>query len=246
MAYSLGFRVLDYTLFRSNILRDYAHLSLGLCRRVRHRPLGAGRGLFGGARPGDPGRPAGAHQRLQRALKQIEQKYVEPVESDRVVYSAINGMLQTLDPHSSFMDPKAYAQLRERQEGHYYGLGITINVIDGDITVMALFEGSPAYRRASAAATSSRRSTAKTPRAGRASRRCRSCAGRGHARQVSIRRTGYDKLIDVEVVRDEIKFRACPSAFMMDATTGYIQLRDFSETTDRELGARCATSPSRA
>ena len=59
------------------------------------------------------------------ALKQIEQKYVEPVESDRVVYSAINGMLQTLDPHSSFMDPKAYAQLRERQEGHYYGLGIT-------------------------------------------------------------------------------------------------------------------------
>ena len=80
------------------------------------------------------------------ALKQIEQKYVEPVESDRVVYSAINGMLQTLDPHSSFMDPKAYAQLRERQEGHYYGLGITINVVDGDITVMALFEGSPAYR----------------------------------------------------------------------------------------------------
>ena len=62
------------------------------------------------------------------ALKQIEQKYVEPVESDRVVYSAISGMLQTLDPHSSFMDPKAYAQLRERQEGHYYGLGITINV----------------------------------------------------------------------------------------------------------------------
>jgi carboxyl-terminal processing protease len=81
------------------------------------------------------------------ALKQIEQKYVEPVESDRVVYSAITGMLQTLDPHSSFMDPKAYAQLRERQEGHYYGLGITINVLDGDITVMALFERSPAYTK---------------------------------------------------------------------------------------------------
>ena len=81
------------------------------------------------------------------ALKQIEQKYVEPVESDRVVYSAINGMLQTLDPHSSFMDPKAYAQLRERQEGHYYGLGISINVVDGDITVMSLFEGSPAYKK---------------------------------------------------------------------------------------------------
>ena len=53
------------------------------------------------------------------ALSQIDAKYVEKVESDRLVYGAINGMLQTLDPHSSFMDPKAYAQLRERQEGHY-------------------------------------------------------------------------------------------------------------------------------
>ena len=50
-------------------------------------------------------------------------------------------MLQTLDPHSSFFDPKQYAQMRERQEGQYYGLGISIQVIDGDITVMSLFEG---------------------------------------------------------------------------------------------------------
>ena len=48
-----------------------------------------------------------------------------------------SGMLQTLDPHSSFMDPRQYAQLRERQEGRYYGLGITIQVVDGDITVQA-------------------------------------------------------------------------------------------------------------
>ena len=54
--------------------------------------------------------------------------------------------------------------------------------------------------------------------------------------QVSIRRTGYDKLIDVEVVRDEIRIPSVPSAFMINPTTGYIQLRDFSETTDRELG----------
>jgi carboxyl-terminal processing protease len=55
-------------------------------------------------------------------------------------------MLQTLDPHSSFMDPRQYAQLRERQEGRYYGLGITIQVVDGDITVQGIFEGSPAYK----------------------------------------------------------------------------------------------------
>ena len=81
------------------------------------------------------------------ALAAIDREYVEPVPSDRLVYGAIDGMLKTLDPHSSFFDPRSYRQLRERQEGKYYGLGITIQVIEGDITVMSIFEGSPAYKK---------------------------------------------------------------------------------------------------
>ena len=81
------------------------------------------------------------------ALNAIEANYIGTVESDRLVYGAITGMLQTLDPHSSFMDPRTYAQMRERQEGRYYGLGITIAVVDGEITVVSLFEGSPAYQK---------------------------------------------------------------------------------------------------
>ena len=75
------------------------------------------------------------YQTFAAALDAIEARYVDKVESDQLVYGAIGGMLQTLDPHSSFMDPKQFAQLRERQEGRYYGLGITIQVIDQDITV---------------------------------------------------------------------------------------------------------------
>ncbi len=81
------------------------------------------------------------------ALAAIDREYVDEVPSDRLVYSAIDGMLKTLDPHSSFFDPGSYAQMRERQDGRYYGLGITIQVIDGDITVMSIFEGSPAYKK---------------------------------------------------------------------------------------------------
>src|SRR5688500_9298562 len=55
------------------------------------------------------------------ALSAIQANYAEPVQSDRLLYGAINGMLQTLDPHSSFMDPRTYAQMRVRQEGRYYG-----------------------------------------------------------------------------------------------------------------------------
>ena len=91
------------------------------------------------------------YEAFTTALAAIETTFVGEVDSERLVYRAIGGMLQTLDPHSSFMDPRSYAQLRERQEGRYYGLGISINVIDGDITVMNIFEGSPAYPQGVAA-----------------------------------------------------------------------------------------------
>src|SRR5688572_21563181 len=77
------------------------------------------------------------------ALSAIDREYVEKVPSDRLVYGAIDGLLKTLDPHSNFFDPKQYAQMRERQQGSYYGLGITIQSIENDITVMSIFEGSP-------------------------------------------------------------------------------------------------------
>ena len=57
------------------------------------------------------------------------------------------GMLHTLDPHSSFFDPQAYAQMRERQEGRYYGLGITIQVDRRRHHRAVVFEGSPAYKK---------------------------------------------------------------------------------------------------
>src|SRR5262245_58924384 len=80
-------------------------------------------------------------------LRAVEENYVGDMESDRLVYGAITGLLQTLDPHSSFMDPRSYAQTRERQEGRYYGLGITIQVIAGDVIIASIFEDSPAYER---------------------------------------------------------------------------------------------------
>jgi carboxyl-terminal processing protease len=136
------------------------------------------------------------------------------------------------------MDPKAYAQLRERQEGHYYGLGISINVIDGDITVMSLFEGSPAYKKGIRRGDVIAKINGEDAKGWTSEQAVLKLRGpRGTPVGVSIRRSGYDKLIDVEVVRDEIRIPSVPAAFMLDNNVGYIQLRDFSETTDRELGA---------
>ena len=81
------------------------------------------------------------------ALSAIENGYIDKVDSENLVTSAIRGMLSTLDPHSSYFTPREYAQMRERQEGRYYGIGVSIQVFDGDITAMNVFEGSPAYKR---------------------------------------------------------------------------------------------------
>ncbi|HEX6976026.1 MAG TPA: S41 family peptidase [Vicinamibacterales bacterium] len=171
------------------------------------------------------------------ALSAIEREYVEPVPSDRLVYGAIDGMLHTLDPHSSFFDPKAYAQMRERQEGRYYGLGITILVVDGDITVMSIFEGSPAYKKGLRRGDVIARIEGADAKGWTSDDAVRKLKGpKGTTVNISIRRRGYEGLIDMEVVRDEVNITTVRGSFMIDKDTGYVKLTEFSETSDRELG----------
>ena len=176
------------------------------------------------------------------ALNAIDASYIDAVEPDRLVYSAIAGTLQTLDPHSSFMDPRTYAQLRERQEGRYYGLGLSIVVSDGDITVVNLFEGSPAYRtgiRRGDIIARIENEDAKGWTVDQAVKRLK--GPKGTTVHVSIRRTGYTQLIELDVVRDEINIPSIPASFMLDRETGYIRLQDFAENTGRDLNQTLRT-----
>jgi carboxyl-terminal processing protease len=177
------------------------------------------------------------YKNFTAALNAVEANYVGDVDPDRLVYGAISGMLATLDPHSTFFDPRAYAQMRERQEGHYYGLGISIGVIDGDITVANVFEESPAYRkgvrRGDVIAQIEGEST-KGWTSDQAVRRLR--GPKGTAVDISVKRGGYEKLIPLKVTRDEIHIPTVPAAFMLDGQTGYIKLTEFGENSDQEIG----------
>ena len=171
------------------------------------------------------------------ALGAIETDYVGEVESDRLVYGAISGMLQTLDPHSSFMDPRSYAQMRERQEGRYYGLGISIQVVEGGITVFSIFEGSPAYQKGLRRGDVIARIEGDDTQGWTSDQAVRQLRGpRGTSVRISIRRTGYERLIGLDVLRDEIHIPTVRAAFMLDDTTGYILLSDFGENSDDEMG----------
>jgi len=77
----------------------------------------------------------------------VESNAAEPLNPDKAIYDgAIPGMLRTLDPHSTFFDPKAYRLLLEDQQGRYSGVGMQVQGRNDQTVVMAPFPGSPAYR----------------------------------------------------------------------------------------------------
>ncbi|MCU0250085.1 MAG: S41 family peptidase [Vicinamibacterales bacterium] len=193
-------------------------------------------GIFGRGTASSQERLPERYRAFTAALRLVETQYVEKTESDRVVYSAISGMLQTLDPHSSFLDPKTYGQMRERQQGRYYGLGITIQVIDGDITAVSLFEGSPAYRKGVRRGDVIARIDGEDAKGWTSEQAARRLRGpKGTMVRVSLRRRGYDQLIELEVPRDEISIPTIAAAVMIDDTTAYIRLQDFAEQTGNDL-----------
>lgn len=181
------------------------------------------------------------YQVYTAALAAIEQQYVEPVEPGPAIYGSIDGLLRTLDPHSSFFDPNAYAQMRERQEGRYPGIGVTIVANNDDVTVTALFEGSPAYkagiRRGDVIARVGTES-AKGWTTRQVSDKIR--GPKGTTVNIAIRRPGSDQLIELTVARDEINITTVRAAFMLRPGTGYIRLQEFSETSNDEVEAALA------
>src|SRR5215218_5702505 len=174
-------------------------------------------GLFGRSALATDDKVPEHYKAFSAALSAIESGYVDKVDSDRLVYGAVRGMLGTLDPHSSFFDPREYAQMRERQEGRYYGLGITIQAIDGDITAASVFEGSPAYRQGIRRGDVIAKIDGEEAKGWTTEQAMKKLRGaRGTIVKVEIRRRGYELPIPLEVTRDEVQILTVPAHFMID------------------------------
>ncbi len=198
-------------------------------------------GVFGRSALATEDRVSEQYKLFTAALSAIEANYVGQVESDRLVYSGITGMLQTLDPHSNFMDPKSYAQMRERQEGRYYGLGVSIAVADGDITVVQLFEGSPAHQKGLRRGDVIAKIEGESTKGWTTEQAVKKLKGpKGTTVAIDLRRGGFEALIPLSVMRDEIHIVTVRAAFMVDGSTGYIQLSEFAENSNQELGKALA------
>jgi carboxyl-terminal processing protease len=173
------------------------------------------------------------HLRLYtQILSAVEENYADDVKSDRLVSSSIREMLRTLDPHSNFLETKEYSTLQERQRGSYYGLGITVQAVEGNITVVSPFEGTPAYRlgiRAGDIISRIEDEDARGMGIDDAVKRLR--GAKGSPVRITIVRAGYEEPLQFTVIRDEIPLHAVPYSFMATKRTGYVRLQDFNETT---------------
>ena len=79
-------------------------------------------------------------------FEKIRSSYVEPVSDEKLIEAAINGMLTSLDPHSSYMDPKEWDDMQVRTKGEFGGLGIEVTMESGVIKVVSPIDGTPAAK----------------------------------------------------------------------------------------------------
>jgi len=193
-------------------------------------------GLFGRSALATDDKIPEHYKAFTAALTAIETSYVDKVDSEALVTSSIRGLLGTLDPHSSYFTPREYAQMRERQQGTYYGIGVSIQVFDGDVTGMNVVEGSPAYKkgiRRGDMLANVEGEDAKGWTVEQAQRKLR--GPKGTMVNVGVKRRGYEEMIKFQLTRDEVYIPTVPAYFMIDSTTGYIRMQDFGENTDRDV-----------
>ncbi|MGI4980870.1 MAG: S41 family peptidase [Janthinobacterium lividum] len=176
----------------------------------------------------------------------VEANYADKLNGekiDKVIYDgAIPNMLHTLDPHSNFYDPKAYAQMREDQHGRYYGVGMHIQPQVGKdgvqrVVVIDTFEGSPAHkagiRPGDAILFIDGKSADGMDSLG-VSNILKGVKGTHVA--VQMQREGQDKPMTFDLVRDEIPRPSVDLAYFIKPGIGYIHVTQFMETTSHEVG----------
>ena len=176
----------------------------------------------------------------------VEQNYAEKLtgdKPDKAIYDgAIPAMLHTLDPHSNFYDPKAFAQMREDQHGKYYGVGMSIQPQPdkngtSKIVVLAPFEGTPSYKAGLRPGDVIVSIDGKTTLGMDSTAVASLLKGpRNTHVQVTISREGTDKPMVFDLVRDEIPRNSVDLAFLIKPGVGYMHVTQFMETTSREVG----------
>ncbi len=191
--------------------------------------------LLAGAATAVPKRQSPYHKLnvFSRVLAYVENNYVEDVDEDELVYGAIKGMLETLDPHTSFMRPEQYREMRGDTSGQFGGIGIEVDVRDGALSILSVMEGTPAAR-AGLLNGDQILQIEDQPTRGMTDYVQRMRGQRGSKVQLTVLRKGWKDPRAFVITREIIKIRGV-EAYSLEPGFGVVRLKQFSENVDRDL-----------
>ena len=174
---------------------------------------------------------------LTEVLRQIEKNYVEPQDNQKLVRGAIKGMVQSLDPHSTYLSKEEHQDLLSETKGHFSGIGIEITVKDNVLTVVSPIEGSPAYKAGIQAGDKIVKIDGKLTADMTLPEAVKSIRGeKGTKVTLTMMREGLDKPLEFTVIRDVIPIKSVRTT-LLTPTMAYVRISNFQSKTTNDLSA---------
>ncbi len=168
-------------------------------------------------------------------LETIESDYIDKIDKSKIMDSAINGVLQSLDPYSAYMSPEVYKEMQTDTRGEFGGLGIEVGMEAGVVKVISPIEDSPAYEAGVKAGDYIIKIDDVQVQGKSLMEAVKLMRGKiGTPIEITIRRKGLKKSKVIKIIRDTIKIQSVSSK-IIEKNIGYMRLRSFSENTQDQL-----------
>lgn len=165
----------------------------------------------------------------------VKENYVQEVADEELIEGAISGMLKTLDPHSSYLNPDAYRELQVETKGSFGGIGIEITIRNGVLTVVSPLEGTPAYELGIEAADQILAVDGEPTKEMTLMEAVRKMRGpKGTKVVLTIMREGFTKPKDFVITRATIAIKSVRTK-TLEPGYGYLRLSQFQSTTVKDL-----------
>ena len=176
-------------------------------------------------------------QLFESVLRRIQNEYVEPI-TDSVLYrKSVDGMLYELrDPYSAFLPPDRFARLNETTTGNYAGLGLDVDIRDGWLIVVSPMAGGPAERAGLQPGDRIIEINGKVTKGWTNEEASKALRGKaGTPVTLKVERPGASTPIELKLQRSLIHQSAVRRASLLADAVGYIDLKAFSDSTEKEL-----------
>lgn len=172
---------------------------------------------------------------FQKVLHFIEQNYVEEVKNDTLIKGAIKGMMETLDPHSNFLPPDIFKDIKIDTSGKFGGVGFEITVQDNILTVVAPIDDTPAWRAGLKPGDRIVRIENESTKGLSLVEAVAKMRGKkGSSVKLTIYRQGFEKFKDVTLTRELIKIRSVKFETLENGY-GYVRLTQFNESAAADV-----------